>query len=113
MALKDDKRRVLQTLAAVPGVLTALPAWPSDWARLPCIAVMEASNMPTERRDDREYLTELEYYVHVFAATEPERARVSSDADDAMLALGYERTMAWEDDNETTRHKVLRYRIYL
>ena len=75
--------------------------------------VREASNTPADIRDDRERITELECYVHVFATRAAELARVASAADDIMEELGYARGMAWEDDGAQVRQKVMRYRIYL
>ncbi len=112
MALIDDKPRILAALAAIPGLADALPAWPQDWARLPCITVSEASNRPADQRDDREYITKLEYYVRVFSARAEELARIADAADDVMLGLGYTRTMVYDDDNPDVRQKAMRYVIH-
>lgn len=113
MALLDDKVRIRASFLEIPGVQRVLPAWPEDWTLLPTIVITEAGNAPADRRDDREYVTELEYYIRVFAARTAEIAEISSAVDDAMVGLGYERTMSWEDDGAEARQKVLRYRIYL
>lgn len=113
MALKDDKPRILAELAKIEGVKQALSAWPKDWGKLPCVVVSLASNQPVEYRDDREYVTELEYYVRVFAAKEAERADVASKVDDAMLSLGYTRGMHYEEDGEGIRQMAMRYAINL
>jgi len=113
MALHDDKSRVIAALSGIPGVKRVLPAWPDDWAALPCIVVSEASNRPTDRRDDRERITELEYYVRVFATKTADLSRIAAAADDVMQDLGYSRGMAWEDDSAQVRQKAMRYRIYL
>lgn len=94
----------------VYGVKAALPAWPATKAKLPCIVVTEAGNTPIDHRDDREYIIELEYYVRVFSNTPGEQAKIASDVDDAMKALGYSRTFSWEDDGAEVRQKVLRYK---
>ena len=112
-ALKDDKPRIIQALSEIPGVNRVLPAWPGDWAELPCIVICEASNLPADWRDDRERITELEYYVRVFAARAAELSSAASAADDIMQGLGYSRGMAWEDDSAEVRQKVMRYRTYL
>jgi len=113
MALKDDKPRVMAALSRTGGLRRVLPAWPDVWAELPCAVVTEAANRPADHRDDRERVTELEYYVRVFASRAEEAARAAEAVDAAMLELGYARTMAWEDDGAPVRQKVLRYRIYL
>ncbi len=88
------------------------PVWPEDWAALPCAVVSEASNRPVARYDGKERLTEVSYYVRVFAERAAELAEISSAVDDAMLALGYLRQMAHEDDSAAIRQRVLRYRMY-
>ena len=113
MALIDEKPRIIRALSDIPGLARALPAWPDDWAALPCIVVSEASNMPADHRDDRERITELEYYVRVFAKRAEQIAQVASAVDDIMQDLGYSRNMVWDDDSAEVRQKVMRYRIYL
>lgn len=110
MPLIDDKPRILAALRAIPGVIDALPVWPKDWAALPCIVVVKSGEAAADFRDDEEYLTDVEYYIRVFTNTETERAIISSAAHDAMQALGYRRTFAWEDDTAEARQMVLRYR---
>ena len=91
----------------------SVPAWPDDWAVLPTIAVSEAANIPADFRDDKERITELEYYIRVFANGSAERQRIASDADDVMTGLGYVRNFSNDDDGAGVRQKVMRYRIYL
>jgi len=112
VALRDDKPRIIQALSEIPGVARVLPTWPDDWAVLPCIVISEAANMPADWRDDRERITELEYYVRVFANRAAELSQIASAADDIMQSLGYARGMAWEDDGAQVRQKIMRYRIY-
>jgi len=113
MALHDDKPRIIAALTGIPGLARALPAWPGDGTAFPCIVVSEAANKPADHRDDRERVTELEYYVRVFANGAAEQSQIASAADDIMQGLGYSRTMAWEDDSAQARQKVMRYRTYL
>ncbi len=110
MALIDDKPRVLAALRAIPGVKAALPAWPKDWAQLPCVVAEEVGNAPADLRDNQAYLTVVEMCVRAFADTAAERASVASAADDAMLALGYWRALAREEDGADLRQTVLRYK---
>jgi hypothetical protein len=109
MALTDDKPRILAALAGIPGVAAALPSWPKDKARLPCIVVSEAGNTPEDSRDDDEYIVALAYYARVFSNRAEEQAAIASAVDDVMRALGYRRTFSWEDDGAEVRQKVLRY----
>lgn len=75
--------------------------------------VSEASNRPAARYDGKERVTELTYYVRVFAERAAELAELSRAADDAMEALGYQRQMAFEDDGASPRQRVMRYRIWI
>jgi len=111
--LIDDKPRIIRALSGIPGLARALPAWPDDWAALPCIVVSEAASRPVDYRDGVAWITEAEYCLRVFANRAAERADVASAADEAMRALGYERTMVWDDDREGTKHKAMRYKTYL
>jgi hypothetical protein len=110
MALLDDKPRILDALAAIPGVKAALPAWPKADARMPCVVATLAANEPEDTYDDHEYLTALEYYIRVFTNYAQDRAEIAAHADKAMTALGYRRVFMWEDDGADTRQTVMRYR---
>ena len=111
--LMDDKPRIIRALCGIPGLARALPAWPDDWAALPCIVVSEASNRPVDYRDGIARITELAYDVRVFANRAAEQAGMASAADEVMCGLGYERVMVSEDDQDGMRHKVMRYKTYL
>lgn len=114
MALLDDKPRILAALGALPNVKAALPDWPESWQKLPCVVVTESANQAAEYRDDEEHITELEYYVRVFARSSADRAVTASAVDDTMRELGYRRTFAWEEENNGggVRQKAMRYRKY-
>jgi len=113
MALHDDKPRIIAALSGIPGLARALPAWPDDWATLPCIVVSEASNRPVDYRDGVERITEVEYNVRVFANRAAEQADIASATDAAMVDLGYERTLVWDEDQGEVKHKGMRYKTYL
>ena len=106
----DDTPRILDALAAVPGVTATYPAWPETWESLPCIIVSEAANRADSYRDDEEYTTELEYYVRVVARTAADRSRIASDADDVMQGLGYRRINTYDEDGTGIRQKAILYR---
>ena len=110
--LTDDKPRIIQALSGIPGLARALPAWPDDWAALPCIVVSEAGSRPVDYRDGVARITEVEYCLRVFANRAAEQAEVASVADKVMRELGYERVMIWDDDREGTKHKAMRYKTY-
>lgn len=108
----DEQTRILTALACIDGI-EATTAWPREPPRVPVALATLAGETTTDRRDDRRYLTELEYYVRVFAAKSAEMRRVCSAVDEAMAALGYERTFRWEETGEGWRQTAMRYRIYL
>ena len=70
--------------------MTVTSAWPREPPAVPVVLVTLAGERAADRRDDRWYLTELEYYVRVFAAKSGELRRVVAAVDDAMRALGYD-----------------------
>jgi hypothetical protein len=110
--LLDDKPHILAALREVECLVRARPDWPEDWAELPCAVVTETANRPAARYDDQERLTELTYLVRVFAARASELAEAASAVDGVLRGLGYERVLAWEDNGQRARQKVMRYRIF-
>lgn len=73
--MTDDLPRILSALEKVDGV-TVTSAWPREPPAVPVVLVTLAGERAADRRDDRWYLTELEYYVRVFAAKSGELRRV-------------------------------------
>lgn len=63
--MTDDLPRILSALEKVDGV-TVTSAWPREPPAVPVVLVTLAGERAADRRDDRWYLTELEYYVRVF-----------------------------------------------
>lgn len=110
MALYSDIPSLIPLLQAIPGVQQVTEGWPEDFANLPCIAMEEANNAPDKQADDTEYLTLLEYYLHLFGYDSALLRQIASKADDVMLKRGYQRTLACDLNNEDARHKVLRYK---
>lgn len=113
MALVNEIPIIGPMLQAIPGVQRVTNGWPKDWAALPCISINEASNLPALQYGDKEYATELEYYIRVWGRTAAEVEPIASKVQDVMEGLNYERTMKYEDDSADVRQKVMRYRKYL
>ena len=111
MTIRDDAPRILEALNGIDG-LTVVSAWPREEASGPVALVTLASEVAADRRDDRAYLTALEYYVRVFAAKSGEMREMCAAVDEVMEALGYERVMRWEEPGDGLRQTVMRYRIY-
>ncbi len=110
LPLHNEAPLIVAGLGQIPGVAAAHRGWPKDFESLPCIAVTEAGNAPADSRDDREYLTELEYYVRVFAVKAEQIDAIASAVEDTMLGLNYTRTFCWDDDSADIRQKVMRYK---
>lgn len=113
MPLVDEIPVIKPVLQAIPGVQRVTSEWPQDWKVMPCITITEASNLPAVRYGDRERITELEYYIRIWGRTGAEVVSIASLVDDVMAGLGYERTMAYDDDSADVRQKAMRYRKYL
>lgn len=110
MPLHDDKPRIIASLKKIPGISNVVPAFPREFTKRPIIAITEAANRPVQFRDDREYLTQLQYMVRVFAHTEEEISRISSHVEDIMtITLDYVRVGCWQDDSGQTRQRVITY----
>ena len=109
--MTDDLPRILSALEAVDGV-TVTSAWPREPPAVPVVLVTLAGERAADRRDDRWYLTELEYYVRVFAAKSGELRRVAAAVDDAMRALGYDLAFRWDEPGEGWRQAAMRYKTY-
>ncbi len=119
LPLIDEMPQILAALAPVPGVAAVHEGWPKTFEQLPCIAVEEAGNTPTDFRDDKAYVTELEYTVRVFAVKAEEKRAIASaiegtdDEPGPLPAMGYTRTFSWDDDSADVRQKVMRYKKIL
>lgn len=109
--MTDDLPRILSALEKVDGV-TVTSAWPREPPAVPVVLVTLAGERAADRRDDRWYLTELEYYVRVFAAKSGELLRVLAAVDDAMRALGYDLAFRWDEPGEGWRQVAMRYKTY-
>lgn len=109
--MTDDLPRILAALEKVDGV-TVASAWPREPPTVPVVLVTLAGERAADHRDDRWYLTELEYYVRVFAAKSGELRRVAAAVDDAMRALGYDLAFRWDEPGEGWRQAAMRYKTY-
>lgn len=110
MALTNEAEQIAVALGEGIGELAAVTrGWPKSLATLPCAAVLLAGETPEDYRDNAEYLTELEYYVHIFCASMAACDRIGAAVDVLMQQMGYTRTFAYEDNGETC-HLVRRFR---
>ncbi len=111
--MANEAETIAIALGELSSVACVTRGWPTDQTALPCIAVMLGSEAPQDYRDDDEYLTELEYTLHIFAATAAACDTVAGEADDAMRTLGYRRTFAYEQMEQGAAHTVRRYRKFV
>ena len=107
----EEQARILTALGRIEGI-EATTAWPREPPRKPVALVTLAGETTTDRRDDHRYLTELEYYVRVFAAKSGELRRVLAAVDEAMRALGYDLAFRWDEPGEGWRQAAMRYKTY-
>ena len=106
--------RIGGALAAISSIKCITRGWPAalDSQTLPCVVVQKAGERGVDVRDNREYITELEYYIRVFAATAPQADQVSAAVLQTMEALGYERVFAWEEFTQEVYRADMRLRRY-
>lgn len=109
MALTNEAEQIATALGELDGVALVTRGWPTDGTALPCIAVMLAGETGADSRDDAEYLTELEYYLHLFAPTAPACDTLAIAADGVMQGMGYRRTFANEQPEAAVAHLIRRY----
>lgn len=96
-------------LRAVDGVELVTSTWAKGFETLPAIVIRLASEKAADTRDDNEYLTRIEWYVHVFAQKESALMAVAQRAHQAMEDIGYMRTLRWDDHTEGARQVVFRF----
>lgn len=110
MALSNEAEHIATELGELECVASVTRGWPTDGTTLPCIAIALAGETPADFRDDDEYLTELEYYLHIFTVTALEGDTVASSVDETMRGMGYTRTFANEQPEQGAAHLIRRYR---
>ena len=106
----DRTQQIIDALKDTPDIKWISDSWPTAKAVYPCIVVDLASERNTDRRDDRPYLGEYEYYVRIFAVTRPPMLRILEEIDKRMAGIGYERTFRHEQNEPGVKQWVMRYR---
>ena len=110
---REETGRVIQAISGLEGVAAVTQGWPKREAVLPCVAVVLAGERGAERRDDAEYLTEVIFYLRIFARTAEGTDALAPSIRRTMADLGYERDFAWEDADERGHYRAERYRAIL
>lgn len=111
--IHNEAEAIKARLMGVEGVRSVTRGWPKGFADLPCIAITKAADTPIERRDDQEYLAELEYYVRIFGDKISQVDDLAPLVDAAMEEMGYTRTFSYDDDGDDVRMQAMRYRKYV
>ena len=104
-----ERENVKATLGEIAGVKLVATTWPKQFKELPCILLTMAGEKGADFRDDEEYLTEIEWYVRVFAVKEDNLLAVADAAQTAMQQLGYVRNLRWEEPGADLRQVALRF----
>lgn len=107
MALFDDAPILIPLLRAINGVKTVTEGWPNNKTSLPCITLMQASNVPNGHTDDRVYTTEVQYYLHIFAVKRDEVRKIADGIDATMEGQGYTLKNAYDLQEPDNIHYVL------
>ena len=105
-----EAEKIRVRLAQLEGVKAVTRGWPRHLSALPCIAVTKAADTPVDFRDDRSRLTELEFYVRVFAEQTARAEEIAAAAEAAMEEMGYTRTFACDEDEDEVRIAAMRCR---
>ena len=106
---------IRSALSKLVGVKSVTRGWPKSFASktLPCIAVEKASETPADFRDDDEHLTEIEYYIRIFADKAEQLDTIAPQVDAKMRKLGYQRTLTYDAGESDVRICHMRYRKYV
>jgi hypothetical protein len=107
----NETSRVAEALAQIPGVALVTRGWPSQTAKLPCLAVTLEDERPADMRDDAVYLTRRSYTVRVFAASAETCDALGDGVTDAMEALGYTLERALEAEGEVAQRRMTFYKL--
>ena len=105
----DHESKIKDALEGIPGLKSLSSSWPDDTTAFPAIVVDLASDQTADRRDDRPYLTELQYYVRLFARNKDDLRRMLTETDARMAAIGYERVFRFEQNDANVKQWVTRY----
>lgn len=113
--IHNEAETIRAALSTIKGVKAVTRGWPKSFAsaNLPCIAINKASETPADYRDDREHVTELEYYIRIFADKFAQADAIAPGVYDKMETLGYQRTMTYDADESAVRIIHMRYRKYV
>jgi len=105
----DHEDKIKDALEGIPGLKSLSSSWPDDKTAYPAIVVDLASDLHVAFYNDRPYLTELQYYVRLFARNKDDLRRLLAEVDTRMEAIGYERVFRFEQNDANVKQWVTRY----
>ncbi len=108
--MTDYKEEIKTALEDIPGLGSISDSWPVSVADLPAIVVDLASEQGTDRRDDKRYMSELEYYVRIFADTPSAIYAMHEAVQPLVEALGYEFTFKFDQNTAGALQLITRYK---
>ena len=82
--IHNEAEAICARLSTLDGVQRVTRGWPASFARLPCIAVSKAADMPVAFADDGERIAQLEYYIRIFTSG-AQQADMLAEAADAVV----------------------------
>ncbi len=107
--MTDYKEQIKTTLEDIPGLGSISDSWPASVADLPALVVDLASEQGADRRDNRRYMTEQEFYVRIFAGTPAQIHAMFEAVVPRMEALGYELTFKFDQNTAGALQTITRY----
>jgi len=107
--MTDHKEIIKTALEDITGLGSISDSWPDAETQLPAIVVDLASEQGKDRRDDRRYLTEIEFYVRIFANTPAAIHAMFEAVCPRMEALSYELTFKFDQNTAGARQLITRW----
>ena len=86
--------------------------YPQGEMKVPCVTWYESNNREYGQAGGKEFVTEVEYTIDIWAMTPEATATMASAVDTALAALRLKRTFSYDLYEQDTRvhHKNMRYR---
>ena len=104
--MTDHKEIIKTAIEDIPGLGSISDSWPDVETVLPAIVVDLANEQGTDRRDDKRYLTEIGFYVRIFASSPAQIHAMLEAICPRMEALGYEITFKFDQNTDGARQMI-------
>lgn len=110
MIALGQKQEIIDALATISGVKKVSESWPEGTNNIPCITIDMAGNRPTDYRDDKPYVREVEFYIRLFAKARADFLKIGLEIERIMEGLGYDQSFQWEEPGAGIRQLAFRYK---